>query len=257
MSPPSASQPDRAPSAGAGSSSPHVLVVDDDAEIRTLLGRYLAGQGFRVSLAADRRALEAELVTAAIDLVVLDVLLPDGSGLDICRELKRRRPALPIILLTALKEEVDRIIGLEIGADDYLGKPFNPRELVARIRAVLRRGGEAAAAPSARRWRFAGFQADAASRAVFDADGAAIDLTGAEFDLLRVLLDRPGRVLSRDQLLDLTQGRDADPLDRSIDVLVSRLRRKLGDAPPFHMVKTVRNGGYQFAARVETEGEVP
>jgi len=247
--------PDRTPSAAPGSSSPHVLVVDDDGEIRTLLGRYLVGQGFRVSLAADRRALEVELATAAIDLVVLDVLLPDGSGLDICRELKRRRPSLPIILLTALKEEVDRIIGLEIGADDYLGKPFNPRELVARIRAVLRRGGEAAPAPSARRWRFGGFRADAAARAVVNADGETIDLTGAEFDLLHVLLDRPGRVLSRDQLLDLTQGRDADPLDRSIDVLVSRLRRKLGDAPPFHLVKTVRNGGYQFTARVEAEGE--
>jgi two-component system OmpR family response regulator len=258
MSMPPGSPPDRSPPATPGSSSPHVLVVDDDAEIRTLLGRYLVGQGFRVSLAADRRALEVELATAAIDLVVLDVLLPDGSGLDICRELKRRRPSLAVILLTALKEEVDRIIGLEIGADDYLGKPFNPRELVARIRAVLRRGGEAAAAqPTTRCWRFAGFRADAASRAVVDADGAAIDLTGAEFDLLRVLLDRPGRVLSRDQLLDLTQGRDADPLDRSIDVLVSRLRRKLGDAPPFHLVKTVRNGGYQFAARVETDGEAP
>jgi len=266
MSTPPGSIPDRSPPGAPGqaspnaspNASPHVLVVDDDAEIRTLLGRYLVGQGFRVSLAADRRALEAELATAAIDLVVLDVLLPDGSGLDICRDLRRRRPSLPIILLTALKEEVDRIIGLEIGADDYLGKPFNPRELVARIRAVLRRGSEAAASASpARSWRFAGFRADAAARAVVDATGGDIDLTGAEFDLLRVLLDRPGRVLSRDQLLDLTQGRDADPLDRSIDVLMSRLRRKLGDAPPFHLVKTVRNGGYQFAARVETEGDAP
>lgn len=237
--------------------SPHILVVDDDAEIRTLLGRYLAGQGFRVSLAADRRALEAELATAAIDLVVLDVLLPDGSGLDICRDLRSRRPSPPVILLTALKEEVDRIIGLEIGADDYLGKPFNPRELVARIRAVLRRRGEAVQPLERRRWRFAGFQADTATRSVMDAAGRPVDLTGAEFDLLRVLLDRPGRVLSRDQLLDLTQGREADPLDRSIDVLVSRLRRKLGDAPPFHLVKTIRNGGYQFAATVEAEGEGP
>jgi two-component system OmpR family response regulator len=257
MSTPPGSIPDRSSPGAPGQASPHVLVVDDDAEIRTLLGRYLVGQGFRVSLAADRRALEAELATAAIDLVVLDVLLPDGSGLDICRDLRRRRPSLPIILLTALKEEVDRIIGLEIGADDYLGKPFNPRELVARIRAVLRRGSEAAAPPPTRRYRFAGFHADAAARAVEDAAGRTIDLTGAEFDLLRVLLDRPGRVLSRDQLLDLTQGRDADPLDRSIDVLMSRLRRKLGDAPPFHLVKTVRNGGYQFAARVETEGDAP
>jgi two-component system OmpR family response regulator len=247
--------PDRPPL--PASASPHILVVDDDAEIRTLLGRYLAGQGFRVSLAADRRALEAELATAAVDLVVLDVLLPDGSGLEICRDLSRRRAAPPVILLTALKEEVDRIIGLEIGADDYLGKPFNPRELVARIRAVLRRGGENSAPPESRRWHFAGFHADASARSVVGADGQPVDLTGAEFDLLRVLLDRPGRVLSRDQLLDLTQGREADPLDRSIDVLVSRLRRKLGDVPPFHLVKTIRNGGYQFAAKVETEGEAP
>jgi two-component system OmpR family response regulator len=237
--------------------APHILVVDDDGEIRALLGRYLASQGFRVSLAADRRTLEAVLAAAAIDLVVLDVLLPDGSGLDICRDLRRHRPALPVILLTALKEEVDRIIGLEIGADDYLGKPFNPRELVARIRAVLRRGGEAAAEPDGRSYRFCGFRADPASRDVIDVDGRSCALTGAEFDLLRVFLDRPGRVLSRDQLLDLTQGRDADPLDRSIDVLVSRLRRKLGDAPPFRLVKTVRNGGYQFTARVETDGAPP
>lgn len=245
----------------AAPNAPHILVVDDDGEIRALLGRYLAGQGFRVSLAADRRSLETVLATAAIDLVVLDVLLPDGSGLDICREMRRRRPALPVILLTALKEEVDRIIGLEIGADDYLGKPFNPRELVARIRAVLRRGGEAAqhgaAAPDGRSYRFCGFRADPAARDVVDVDGRSCALTGAEFDLLRVFLDRPGRVLSRDQLLDLTQGRDADPLDRSIDVLVSRLRRKLGDTPPFRLVKTVRNGGYQFTARVETDGVPP
>jgi two-component system OmpR family response regulator len=244
----------------ASPNAPHILVVDDDGEIRALLGRYLAGQGFRVSLAGDRRSLETVLATAAIDLVVLDVLLPDGSGLDICRELRRRRPALPVILLTALKEEVDRIIGLEIGADDYLGKPFNPRELVARIRAVLRRGGEAAHgadAPDGRSYRFCGFRADPAARDVIDVEGRSCALTGAEFDLLRVFLDRPGRVLSREQLLDLTQGRDADPLDRSIDVLVSRLRRKLGDAPPFRLVKTVRNGGYQFTARVETDGMPP
>lgn len=233
--------------------SPHIAVVDDDPQIRKLLARYLDGQGFRVSLAQDRRSFEALLATAQIDLVVLDVLLPDGSGLDICRDLQGRRGHPPVILLTALKEDVDRIIGLELGADDYLGKPFNPRELVARIRAVLRRGQEPPLPPEVRLYRFEGFAAEPETRRVTDPDGREVGLTGAEFDLLRVFLDRPGRVLSRDQLLDLTQGRSADPLDRSIDVLMSRLRRKLGDGGRFQLFKTVRNGGYQLAARVEAE----
>jgi len=233
--------------------SAHILVVDDDPQIRHLLGRYLDGQGFRVTLAGDRRELEAKLADAQIDLIVLDVLLPDASGLDICKALRARRSPVPVILLTALKEDVDRIIGLEIGADDYLGKPFNPRELVARIRAVLRRSGgtePAAAGAPDRVYRFAGFSADPATRCVLDRDGADVQLTGAEFELLNVFLERPGRVLSRDQLLDLTQGRAADPFDRSIDVLMSRLRRKLGDGT-FQIFKTVRNGGYQLAAKVE------
>ena len=233
---------------------PHILVVDDDLEIRRLLGRYLDGQGLRVTLAADKRELEEKLATQQIDLIVLDVMLPDGSGLDICRQLRDRKPHIPIILLTALKEDVDRIIGLEIGADDYLGKPFNPRELLARIRAVLRRSGEMVeTATATASYGFAGFVVSPATRAVVDPDGAEIALTGAEFDLLIVFLDRPGRVLSREQLLDLTQGREADPLDRSIDVLMSRLRRKLGDDGKFQIFKTVRNGGYQLAVKVETE----
>ncbi|AGB45504.1 response regulator with CheY-like receiver domain and winged-helix DNA-binding domain [Mesorhizobium australicum WSM2073] len=192
-------------------SQPHILVVDDDREIRTLLGRYLDGQGFRVSVAADRRECEQKLATGQFDLAVLDVMLPDGSGLDICRGLRDRKPHIPVILLTALKEDVDRIIGLELGADDYLGKPFNPRELTARIRAVLRRSTPEEAAPA-----------------------------------------RPGRLLSRDQLLDLTQGRERDPLERSVDVLMSRLRRKFTDTGDGPLFKTVRNGGYQLTARVET-----
>ncbi len=231
---------------------PHILVVDDDLEIRKLLGRYLDQQGLRVTLAADRRELEEKLATQQIDLIVLDVMLPDGSGLDICRQLRDRKPHIPVILLTALKEDVDRIIGLEIGADDYVGKPFNPRELLARIRAVLRRVTDIAEPSSVDAYRFAGFVASPTSRAVVDPDGADVVLTGAEFDLLRVFLDRPGRVLSRDQLLDLTQGREADPLDRSIDVLMSRLRRKLGDGGNFQIFKTVRNGGYQLSTKVET-----
>ncbi|MFG1358749.1 response regulator [Xanthobacter pseudotagetidis] len=235
---------------------PHILVVDDDQEIRRLLGRYLVAQGFRVSLAASGREMEELLATHRIEFVVLDLMLPDASGLDLCRAL-RARSSVPIILLTALKEDVDRIIGLEIGADDYLGKPFNPRELVARIRAVLRRtaGAEAERKPAeVRAFRFAGFRAEPQTRTVTDPAGAEVPLTGAEFDLLMAFLERPGRILSRDQLLDITRGREAGPFDRSVDVLVSRLRRKLGDST-FHMLKTLRNGGYQFSVKVDAEEE--
>ena len=231
-----------------------LLVVDDDAEIRHLLGRYLEDQGFDVRLAADRRECENRLASESFDLVVLDVMLPDGSGLDLCREVKDRTPDLAIILLTALKEDIDRIIGLELGADDYLVKPFNPRELVARIRAVLRRGvraGEAVA--PATRYRFESFHLDTATRRLHDEGaGRDIDLTGAEFDLLVIFLERPGRVLSRDVLMDLLHGRSStDPFDRTIDVNMSRLRKKIGDNGVFRLFKTVRNGGYQFAAPVE------
>ena len=231
-----------------------VLVVDDDLEIRRLLGKYLDGQGFQTVLAGSRRECEQKLADAEVDLVVLDVMLPDGSGLDICRELRDRRPDLAIILLTALKEDVDRIVGLELGADDYLGKPFNPRELAARIKAVLRRGGDRTAeiaAPPAAGYRFDGYTVDPERRQVRNAEGVELDLTGAEYDLLQIFLERPGRVLSRDVLLDLLHGRIIDPFDRSIDVTMSRLRRKFGDNGVFRLFKTVRNGGYQFAVRVE------
>ena len=237
--------------------TPHILVVDDDEEIRKLLGRYLQQQGYRVTTAASARELRERLDTARPDLVVLDVMLPDGSGVDLCRDI-RTSSNVPIILLTALKEDVDRIIGLEIGADDYVGKPFNPRELVARIRAVMRRTGETGrAAPSAagRSFRFARFAVDCAARNVTDETGADVPLTAAEFDLLVAFLERPGRVLSREQLLDITQGRSLGAFDRSVDVLVSRVRRKLGDAGSFQILKTLRNGGYQLTARVETADE--
>ncbi len=229
----------------------HILIVDDDREIRTLLSRYLEGQGLRVSVAADRRECEAVLASTKPDLIVLDVMLPDGSGLDICRDLRDRRPPVAVILLTALKEDVDRIIGLELGADDYLSKPFNPRELLARIKAVLRRmGSTEPLSPQAKIYNFAEFEVDPDLRRVLRDDGQEVELTGAEFDLLKVFLERPGRLLSRDQLLDVTQGRSRDPLDRSIDVLVSRLRRKLGDSMSGPLFKTVRNGGYQLSVPV-------
>ncbi|TIU78485.1 MAG: response regulator, partial [Mesorhizobium sp.] len=160
---------------------PHILVVDDDREIRILLRRYLDEQGFRVSMAADRRECEQEIAADQFDLIILDVMLPDGSGLDICRALRDSKPHVPVILLTALKEDVDRIIGLELGADDYLGKPFNPRELAARIRAVLRRSApEEAAPPRVRIYHFAGYRLEPDTRKVTNAADAVVDLTGAE-----------------------------------------------------------------------------
>lgn len=238
-----------------------VLVVDDDGEIRRLLGRYLSDQGFHSVLAASRRECEQKIATTPLDIVVLDVMLPDGSGLDICRDIKERRPDLAVMLLTALKEDVDRIVGLEIGADDYLGKPFNPRELAARIRAVLRRGTalaeKAAANAPALIYRFAGYEAHRAQRRVTNPDGAAVDLTGAEFDLLLAFLDQPGRVLSREILAEQLHGRGADPADRAIDVAMSRLRRKFGDGGIFRLFKTIRNGGYQFAADVTRQEREP
>ncbi|WFS01062.1 response regulator [Rhizobium tumorigenes] len=230
---------------------PDILIVDDDHEIRTLLSRYLEEQGFRVSTAGDLRGCNEAMSRRTPDLLVLDVMLPDGSGLDLCRDLWGRRPRVPVILLTALKEDIDRILGLEIGADDYLGKPFNPRELAARIRAVLRRSNdEAETEPQRQSYEFAGMKLDPQLRRVTRDTGEIIGLTGAEFDLLKAFLERSGRLLSRDQLLDVTQGRDRDPADRSIDVLMSRLRRKLGETPEMPIFRTIRNGGYQLVVPV-------
>lgn len=234
-----------------------LLVVDDDHEIRELTARYLASQGFAVATAESCRTCEEAVAADAPALVVLDVMLPDGSGLDVCRRLKDRHPSVAVILLTALKEDIDRIVGLEIGADDYLVKPFNPRELAARVRAVLRRVAPADAAPKPQPgalFRFDGHEVDLRRRHVRDPQGRELDLTGTEFDLLHIFLERPGRLLRRDELLELLHGRrSVDPFDRTIDVTVSRLRRKLGDNGVFRLFKTVRNGGYQFAAEVHRE----
>ncbi|WP_428031700.1 response regulator [Ancylobacter sp.] len=230
---------------------PRILVADDDGEIRKLLARYLREQGLAVLLAGNCAEVRQTIAAHEVDLIVLDVLLPDGSGLDLCRDLRAARSNIPIILLTALQEDVDRIIGLEIGADDYLGKPFNPRELAARIRAVLRRGVNARPATGmAALYQFEDFAVDPAVRTVTGPDGQCVPLTGAEFDLLLVFLARPGRVLSREQLLDLSRRRNGGVLDRSIDVQVSRLRRKLSSGGKAHIFKAIRNGGYQLAAKV-------
>lgn len=233
-------------------SQAHILIVDDDLEIRSLLARYLSGQGFRASVASNKREFEHHMQVANPNLLVLDAMLRDGSGLDICRGLRDRRSPIPVILLTALKEDVDRIVGLEIDADDYLGKPFNPKELVARIKSALRRSGQNDPPDAeARIYSFAGLEADPEQRHVSRENGDTVDLTRAEFELLRVFLERPGRPLSRDQLLELTQGRSRDHMDRSIDVLMSRLRRKLGESKTGPLFKTIRNGGYQLMVPVK------
>jgi len=232
-----------------------IMIVEDDSEIRSLLADFLTREGFTAVCAEDGVAMDRALAQGRPDLVVLDIMLPGEDGLSICRRL-RARTSLPILMLTAKADDIDRIVGLEIGADDYLPKPFNPRELLARIRAILRRSEAAPAAPDVptRRMGFGNLVADLDGRAVVAQDGAAVDLTSAEFDLLACFLERPKRVLSREQLLDWTRGRNADPFDRTIDVSVSRLRRKLVAAEPqlADAIKTVRNGGYLFAIDVRT-----
>jgi two-component system, OmpR family, response regulator len=230
-----------------------ILVVEDDRDIRTLLADFLAREGFAVELAEDSAGVERALSRTVPDLVVLDIMLPGEDGLSICRRL-RSRSAIPILMLTAKTDEVDRIVGLELGADDYLGKPFNPRELLARIRAILRRSARSTAEPDAlRRREFAGFIVDLDGRSLETRKGERVPLTSAEFDLLACFIERPRRVLSRDQLLDWTRGRSAEPFDRTIDVTVSRLRRKLEEANPeaATLVTTVRNGGYLFSAEIK------
>lgn len=227
---------------------PRICIVEDDGEIRTLVAAYLRKEGFRVDAVDGGAGLDRLLSTYGDpDLIVLDVMLPGEDGLSICRRL-RGASQVPILMLTAKGDEIDRIVGLELGADDYLPKPFNPRELLARIKAVLRR--RTPPAGDARRVRFAGFIADLDARMVRRHDGGAIELTSAEFDLLECFITRPGRVLSRDQLMDWTRGRRAEALDRTIDVQMSRLRKKLeGSAEP--IIKTIRNGGYLLAVAVE------
>ena len=232
---------------------PHILVVDDHADIRDLLKRFLEQHGYRVSCARDGWEMKKLLEHSTIQLIVLDLMLPGEDGLTLCREL-RVHSAIPIVMLTAMGEDMDRIVGLEMGADDYLAKPFNPRELLARIKAVLRRSqpqDEPPAEIGVAHYYFAQWQLDMLRRELVDSSGIGISLSTAEFDLLKVFLERPQRVLSRDQLLDLARGREAQAFDRAIDTQVSRLRRKLEqDAKNPELIKTVWGGGYLFAAEV-------
>ncbi|MGY3859790.1 MULTISPECIES: response regulator [Aeromonas] len=236
--------------------SPHILVVDDHSEIRDLLKRFLEQHGMRVSCARDGKEMKRLLEEREFDLLVLDLMMPGEDGLTLCREL-RVKSSLPIIMLTAMGEETDRIIGLEMGADDYLAKPFNPRELLARIKAVMRRTqAEPQSLPETltRDLRFDRWLLDIHRRELVDEEGVGMSLSTAEFDLLKVFLERPQRVLSRDQLLDLARGREAVAFDRAIDTLVSRLRRKLERDPKNpELIKTIWGGGYLFAADVTQE----
>jgi two-component system OmpR family response regulator len=234
----------------------HVLIVDDDAEIRSLLSQYLVTNGFRVTAVADGRAMSQALSAGRIDLVVLDLMLPGDDGLTLCRNL-RAKSDIPVVMLTARGEETDRIIGLEMGADDYLAKPFSARELLARIKAILRRARslpDNLQPDSARHIRFAEWTLDTVHRRLVSDGKVVTPLSGAEYRLLRIFLDHPNRVLNRDQLVDLTQGKEADPLDRSIDVQVSRLRHRLGDdSREPRLIKTVRGEGYVLAVDVTAD----
>ncbi|MCX5494693.1 response regulator [Kaistia dalseonensis] len=228
-----------------------ILIVEDDREIGALLSEFLGREGYEVEVALSGSAMDMALGRTEPDMVILDLMLPGEDGLSICRRL-RARSRVPILMLTAKDDDIDRIVGLELGADDYLGKPFNPRELLARIRAILRRSGRAVAEDEPRRRRrFHDFIVDIDMRSL-EIGERRVALTSAEFDLLVCFIEHPRRVLSRDQLLDWTRGRMSDPLDRTIDVSVSRLRRKLTEAAPGSdgLITTVRNGGYLFAAEM-------
>jgi len=238
------------------SDRPHVLIVDDDREIRGLLAQYLEKHDFRTTAVAEGREMRRVLERSHVDLLVLDVMLPGEDGLSLCREL-RGRSQLPIIMLTARGEDVDRIVGLELGADDYVAKPFNPRELLGRIKAVLRRSAHAPRDPSpdnVRGFAFGGWRLDTVTRTLRNEESREVSLSGAEYRLLAVLLGAGNRVLTRAQLTELLRGRDADPFDRSIDVRVSRLRQILGDdARAPQIIKTVYGEGYVIGVSVVTE----
>jgi two-component system OmpR family response regulator len=235
------------------SERPHVLIVDDDREIRGLLAQYLEKHDFRTTAVPDGREMRRVLERSHVDLLVLDLMLPGEDGLSLCREL-RGRSQLPIIMLTARGEDVDRIVGLELGADDYVPKPFNPRELLGRIKAVLRRSVHAPRDPtpeSVRGFSFDGWRLDTVTRTLTSAAGNEVALSGAEYRLLAVLLGSGNRVLTRAQLTELLRGREADPFDRSIDVRVSRLRQILGDdARAPQIIKTVYGEGYVIGVNV-------
>ena len=228
-----------------------ILIVEDDRSTRELVSRYLTEHAFAVEAVTNGREMDRHLAQNRVDLIVLDLMLPGEDGLSLCRRL-RIETKTPVIILTAKGEDVDRILGLEMGADDYLAKPFNPRELLARINAVLRRKNSASATGSAvTRLKFQGWTIDLRLRELRDPEGAQVPLTSAEFDLLQAFCERSGRILTRDSLLNITRGRPESGFGRSIDVLVSRLRRKLDRTEGISVIRTVRIGGYIFTPVVE------
>jgi two-component system OmpR family response regulator len=232
--------------------SAHVLVVEDDGDTRLLLTRFLAENGMRATGARDGREMWEVLGRVPVDLVLLDVMLPGATGLDLCRAL-RERSDVAIIMVTARGSETDRVLGLEFGADDYVAKPFSRPELLARVRAVLRRGRNprSATEPSRGRLEFEGWQLDTSRRELFAPGGGMVDLSGAEYDVLLAFLEHPQRVLTRDQILELSRNRVGDAFDRSVDVLVSRLRRKIEPENASQaLIKTVRGAGYMFVPEV-------
>ncbi len=233
----------------------HILIVDDDKDIRDLLHEFLKRRGLRVSVARNGDEMQEILARTPVDAIILDVMLPGKSGVELCQEV-RRRSQVPIIMLTAIADSADRILGLEIGADDYIGKPFDPRELLARIRAVLRRSeaGRAPNRPLSQVYRFAGWTLDCARRRLTSPADVRVELTTAEFNLLEALVKSSQHILSRDQLMELAGNQSVYGYDRSVDILISRLRRKLDDDPRApELILTVRGGGYQFGREVETE----
>lgn len=231
----------------------HLLLVDDEASIREPLGKYLERQGFRITEAADAANARSALLAYDIDLVLLDIMMPGEDGLSLCRHISAN-DGPPVILLTAKSEETDRIIGLEIGADDYVVKPFSPRELVARIKVVLRRliNGTPKLGQAGDNYAFAGWTLNTGEQSLYDSEGVLIPLSSGEYRMLEALVERAGQVLTRDQLLDLTRGREGGPFDRAIDNQVSRLRKKIEvDAKdPVH-IKTIWGGGYRFSTEVK------
>lgn len=225
---------------------PHILVVDDDADLRDLIGDFLLGHGFRVSRAANGDEMGRVLAAESIDLIVLDLMMPGEDGLSLIRRM-RGGSGPPIIMLSAMGADHDRIIGLEVGADDYLSKPCNPRELLARVRAVLRRGDRAGGA--ANTVRLGALMVDLVHRQLISGDGERTVLSDAEFRVLAALIERPQRVVTRDQLIEATRGINSEVFDRAIDVTISRLRKKLGDA---EMIRTLRNEGYMLTLKPES-----
>ena len=232
---------------------PHILVVDDDREIRDLLARFLERESFHVTTVRDAAEARKALSQTSFQLVVLDLMMPGESGLEFARAL-RSQSDVPIVMLTALGEEIDRIVGLELGADDYLAKPFNPRELLARVRAVMRRAGDTADTQGVGKFTkltFGGWVLDLSRRRLLSPDAVETPLTGGEYELLVILVERANQVLTRDMLMDMLRGRQTGPFDRAIDVAISRLRRKLeDDGRQAQLIKTVRGGGYVLAAEV-------